>query len=104
MSPIPIDPSFATSGAEWNVGKVAPATGGDSQGSGFAGMLGNSLQQLATTQTDAATQSRALATGEATDPSEVVMAVEKAQLAMQMATTMRNKGVEVIQEMMRTQV
>ena len=32
------------------------------------------------------------------------MAVEKAQLSMQMATTMRNKGVEVIQELMRTQV
>ncbi len=32
------------------------------------------------------------------------MAVERARLEMQLATTLRNKGVEVVQELMRTQV
>ena len=102
---IPIDASFKTTGPEWGIGSVGSAKpAGDAQSSGFAGMLGNSLQQLSATQAEAATQSQALATGQAQDPAEVVMAVEKAQLSMQMATTMRNKGVEVIQELMRTQV
>ncbi len=106
MSPIPVSSGFSTTGPEWGVGSigsVAP-TEGVQGGGGFAGMLGNSIQSLATTQAEATTQSQALATGQAQDPAEVVMAVEKAQLAMQMATTMRNKGVEVIQELMRTQV
>lgn len=108
MSPIPaIDPSFATGGAEWKIGGLGGGNMGGTEGasgSSFGSMLGKQIQQVATTQTDAAEQSRALATGEATDPTEVVMSVERAQLAMQMATTMRNKGVEVVQELMRTQV
>jgi flagellar hook-basal body complex protein FliE len=102
---IPIDTSFSTTGPEWGIGSVGSAApAGDAKSSGFAGMLGSNLQSLAATQTEAAVQSQALATGQAQDPAEVVMAVEKAQLSMQMATTMRNKGVEVIQELMRTQV
>lgn len=106
MSPMPIGSEFSTTGPEWGIGSIGSATQGTgTQGAGgFAGMLGNSLQQLATTQTEASTQAQALATGEAQDPAQVVMAVEKAQLAMQMATTLRNKGVEVVQELMRTQV
>lgn len=90
-------------GAEWQIGPLegtqAPAKGGD-----FAGALGAQLEQLSATQTDAAQQSMALATGQASDPAEVVMAVERAQLAMQMASTLRNKGVEAVQELMRTTV
>ncbi len=106
MSPMPIDAAISTTGPEWGIGSVGSVTPseGVKGGGGFAGMLGNSIQSLATTQAEASAQSQALATGQATDPAEVVMAVEKAQLAMQMATTMRNKGVEVIQELMRTQV
>lgn len=104
MSLMPIDPSFAVGGPEWSIAPIAPAQPAGASGTGFAGMLGDQLQQLSVTQAEAASQSRLLATGEAQDPAEVVMAVEKAQLEMQMATTMRNKGVEVIQELMRTQV
>jgi flagellar hook-basal body complex protein FliE len=104
VSALPIDPSFATTGAEWNVGNVGSATGTSTPASGFGQMLSSQIQQVANTQTDAASQSQALATGQASDPSDVVMAVEKAQLSMQMATTLRNKGVEAIQEIMRTQV
>lgn len=107
MSPMPIGNEFSTTGPEWGIGSIGSVGAGQgaTQGpGGFAGMLGNSIQQLATTQTEASTQAQALATGEAQDPAQVVMAVEKAQLAMQMATTLRNKGVEVVQELMRTQV
>ncbi|MDO9352491.1 MAG: flagellar hook-basal body complex protein FliE [Solirubrobacteraceae bacterium] len=106
MSPIPATGALGgIGGPEWQIGGLGGVEPGQKTGSGnFGQMLGQQIQGVADTQTEAATQSRALATGEATDPTEVVMSVERAQLAMQMATTMRNKGVEVVQELMRTQV
>lgn len=98
---LPIAPTFSTIGGEWN---IAPVQSSAAPSGGFADALGGQIQQLSATQTDAASQSQALAVGDATDPAAVVMAVERAQLEMQMATTIRNKGVEAIQELMRTQV
>jgi flagellar hook-basal body complex protein FliE len=101
--PLPIDPSFATTGAEFNVGSVEPAqqSGG---GSGFGDMLSSSLQSLADTQNEAAGAAQALATGQASDPTAVVMAVERAQLAMQLASQIRTKAVEAAQDIFHTQV
>jgi flagellar hook-basal body complex protein FliE len=100
---IPIDPSFITSGGEWQIG--APGTAAPTQGSGgFGSVLGAQIGKLTDLQTDAASASRALATGQATDPTSVVMAVEKAQLAMQLAGQLRTKGVEAVQEILRTSV
>lgn len=109
MSPIPATSALGAlggiGGPEWQIGGIGGIEPAKPAGSGdFGAMLGQQIQSVADSQVDAATQSRALATGEATDPAEVVMSVERAQLAMQMATTMRNKGVEVVQELMRTQV
>ena len=67
-------------------------------------MLGDSISALAKTQNDAAAQAQALATGQADDPTAVVMAVERAQLSMQLAGQIRNKAVEAAQEIFRTQV
>jgi flagellar hook-basal body complex protein FliE len=67
-------------------------------------MLGQSLQSLAATQDQAATASDQLATGQASDPTAVVMAVERAQLAMQMASQIRTKAVEAAQDIFHTQV
>ena len=100
-----IDPSFAVSGAEWQVRPVEgvqPA--GNGSGSDFGSMLGDSIQALAKTQNDASAQATALATGQADDPTAVVMAVERAQLSMQLAGQIRNKAVEAAQEIFRTQV
>jgi flagellar hook-basal body complex protein FliE len=95
-----IDPSFAVNGAEWQLGSVeAPAeTSGD--GSAFGKMLSG----LQATQTEAAEASRALATGQAEDPTAVVMAVERAQLSMQLASQIRTKAVEATQTIFQTQV
>ena len=101
-----IDPSFAVSGAEWQVQPVEgiqPAAQAGS-GSDFGSMLGDSISALAKTQNDAASQSQALATGQADDPTAVVMSVERAQLSMQLAGQIRNKAVEAAQEIFRTQV
>jgi flagellar hook-basal body complex protein FliE len=106
----PIDPSFAVTGPEWSVGGVtapgaatdgAPAQGA---GAGFADMLGSSIQSLSATQEDAAAAARDLATGQASDPTQVVMAVERAQLSMQLASQIRTKAVEAVQEIFHSQV
>jgi len=99
-----IEAISAVSGAEWQIGPIdGPAPVGDSK-SGFGGMLGDALNGLQATQTEAAQASQDLATGKATDPTEVVMAVERAQLSMQLAGQIRTKAVEAAQEIFRTQV
>ena len=72
--------------------------------SGFGDLLGKSLGSLATTQQQAADAAQALATGQASDPTAVVMAVERAQLAMQLASQIRTKAVEAAQDIFHTQV
>jgi flagellar hook-basal body complex protein FliE len=100
-----IDPtSFATTGAEWQIAPVqAPAATAET-GQGFGGMLSDSIKSLEATQNDAAQASQDLATGKATDPTEVVMTVERAQLAMQLASQIRTKAVEAAQDIFHTQV
>lgn len=110
---MPIDPSMAIkamSGGEWNVGSVGtldgtPTTGaGATQGGGFGQVLTNQIGALEKSQTDAASASRSLADGTATDPTAAIVAVERAQLSMQLAAQLRTKGVEALQEIFRTQV
>ena len=112
---MPIDPSMAIKGlgggAEWNVGAIdgTPTTGatgiGPTQpGPSFASALGDQLGALEKSQNVAADASRSLADGTATDPTQAVVAVERAQLSMQLAAQLRTKGTEALQEIFRTQV
>ncbi len=106
---MPVDAITAV-GPEWQIAMpeatpvdgAAPASG--DAGGGFGGLLADQITNLQGLQTDAATQSQALAAGTAEDASQVVMAVEKAQLSMQLAASLRDKGVESFQEIFRTQV
>ena len=101
----PIDPSFVTSGADWNVGGVGsvdPSATAPTQG--FGGMLSNAISSLDTSQQQAAGAAQSLVDGTATDPSSVVMAVERAQLAMPLASQVRNKAVEAYNDVFHTQV
>jgi flagellar hook-basal body complex protein FliE len=110
--PLPIDPSMAVSGTEWQVPGIS-GVGSDVPGAGaatgapqesFGQMLSNQVQGLQGLQTDAAQQSQALASGQAADPSQVVMAVERARLGMQLASQIRTKLVEAQQDVFHTQV
>ena len=101
---MPVDPTFAVGGPEWRIdGPAAPAPAQE-QGEGFGAMLGKSLQALSDSQADAAKASQALATGQAEDPTAVMMAIERAQLAMQLASRIRTKAVEAAQDIFHTQV
>jgi flagellar hook-basal body complex protein FliE len=99
---------FSVSGPEWSVSGVEPiadagAGAGAGQGS-FGDMLASSLDNLTGLQRDAAASARALADGTATDVSEVVMAVERARLSMQLAAQIRQRGVEALQDVFHTTV
>ena len=111
MPAIPIDPSLAVSGGEWSVGGLGdggiPATTDGAQGAGnseFGGMLADQIGRLEKLQTDAAQGARELAAGTASDPTEVIMAVERARLSMQLASQIRTKAVEAVQDIFHTQI
>lgn len=78
--------------------------GSTNGGGGFAGALGNALQALQQTQTTADSAATQLATGQATDPTAAVAAVENAQLAMELASQISNKAVAAVQTILQTQV
>ena len=109
--PLPIDPTMGVSGAEWQIAPVeqppgigeAAAPAPDAAG-GFGGVLGDAISALTKTQTDAAVGAQQLAAGTVEDPTAVVMAVERAQLAMQLASQVRTKVVEAAQDLFHTQV
>jgi flagellar hook-basal body complex protein FliE len=110
MPAIPVDPSFAVSGGDWAVtfgdGGIPAASGapGAAGGSDFGGMLADQIGALEKSQTAAAKGARELAAGTAADPTAVVMAVERARLTMQLASTLRTKAVDAIQDIFHTQV
>jgi flagellar hook-basal body complex protein FliE len=109
MPAIPVDPSFAVSGGDWNVAGVGdggvPAQRNDGAGAtDFGSALADQIGALEKLQTEAAEGARQLAAGTAADPAEVVMAVERARLSMQLASQIRTKSVEAIQDIFHTQV
>jgi flagellar hook-basal body complex protein FliE len=104
---MPIDPAFSVAGPEFRIDGIArpgESTAPKADGVGFGDVLGKSLESLSTSQQEAADAAQALATGQASDPTAVVMAVERAQLAMQLASQIRTKAVEAAQDIFHTQV
>jgi len=105
---MPIDPTFSVAGPEFRIDGLGGAGSTEAtpstDGVGFGDLLGKSLQSLSTSQAEAADAAQALATGQAEDPTAVVMAVERAQLAMQLASQIRTKAVEAAQDIFHTQV
>jgi flagellar hook-basal body complex protein FliE len=101
---MPVDPSMAVRGAEWQIAPLEPMQAPAETGSGFGDMLGGALDSLAKSQTEASAGAQALAAGTAQDPTAVVMAVERAQLSMQLASQIRTKLVEAAQDIFHTQI
>jgi flagellar hook-basal body complex protein FliE len=104
--PMPIDPSMLAKGTEWGIDPVEPATQATQAtgGAGFGSFLSSKIGELSKLQDDAASSAQALASGTATDPSAVVMSVEKARLSMQLASQIRTKAIEAVNDVFHTQV
>ena len=101
---IPIDPSFLTKGAEWQIQSPTATPSQGQSGQNFGGALTQAIQGLESSQTQAAQAADSLASGTASDPSSVVMSVERARLAMQLASQIRTKAVEAETDIFHTQV
>jgi flagellar hook-basal body complex protein FliE len=101
---LPIDPSFLAKGVEWQIQSPTATAGQQQGGQSFGGALSQAIQGLADQQTQASDAAQSLAAGTASDPSSVVMAVERAQLSMQLASQIRTKAVEAETDIFHTQV
>ncbi len=102
-----IVPPVGALGAEFQIPGVAaadPVAGASGAGGSFGDMLSQQIGNLTSLQETAASASQSLANGTATDVASVVTAVEKAQLAMQLAGQIRTKGSEAINDIFHTQI
>ena len=99
--------------SEWSVGGVGgvgalgqdPAAAVSPAGSGsFSGALTSALSSLEQTQAQGTSAAQALATGQLSDPTQAVTAVENASLAMDLASQIRTKLVDSVQNVFQTQV
>ena len=98
---------LALAGTDWVGPEFAVEAPGAPEATGeegFGSLLADQIGALQARQDDAAVQAQALATGTADDVGSVVMAVERAQLSMQLAAQLRNRATEAYQEIFRTQV
>lgn len=88
---------------------VAPAgaaggTGAIAGGGGFANLLSQKLGGVVDLQNEADAASQAVATGKSSDLAGATVAVEKASIAIDLVSAIRNKAIDAYQEIMRMQV
>jgi flagellar hook-basal body complex protein FliE len=76
----------------------APAAIGKANGISFQDLLVDSIQQVNTMQLEADQAVETMFTGGDVNPAEVLTAVQKADLAFRLTMQMRNKLMEVYQE------
>jgi flagellar hook-basal body complex protein FliE len=105
---MPVDPTAALRvAAEWQVPGVEGVEGASpvgGAGSGAGRGFGSLLASLSDVQADASSAARDLAAGTATDVASAVTAIDRARLAMQMASQIRTKAVEATLDVFHTQV
>lgn len=70
----------------------------------FSDVLSQALKQVETDLKSSEEMSKLASIGEAKDLHQVMIAMEKADLSLQLAVQVRNKVVEAYQEMMRMQI
>jgi flagellar hook-basal body complex protein FliE len=80
------------------------AGGATEGGASFVSIMREQLDQMVEMQNNAAQLQQQLAAGQITDVNQVVLAVQKADLALNFALQLRNKVIEAYQEISRMQV
>jgi flagellar hook-basal body complex protein FliE len=82
----------------------ASAAGAAQGPSSFGAMLAQKIGEVSDLQTQADQAAQAVATGQSSDLAGASVATEKAAIAIELATGIRNKIVDAYQEVMRMQV
>ena len=75
-----------------------------SEGGSFADTLNNAIDKVNKVQSEADVKMQELASGKTNNIPEVMMAVEKADIAMKLMMSVRNKVIDAYQEIMKMQV
>jgi flagellar hook-basal body complex protein FliE len=107
MTQIPGIGSLSTPLLDAAGGGLKDATGTAGAGKpagGFANMISDQLTKLNESQGQANKVADDLATGRVDDVAQAMLSVEKANVQLQYATQLRNKGIEAYQEILRMQV
>jgi len=103
MSITPIDRTIAA--IQPLAPRPAQEAGSLQEGSAsFVSIMREQLDQLVEMQNSAEVMQQQLAAGQITDVNQVVLAVQKADLALNFALQLRNKVIEAYQEISRMQV
>lgn len=84
--------------------KSVAAIGKSADGQDFASFFQNALGEVNKLQFEADAASKKLATGAVQDIAPVVIAAEKASIALQFTVQVRNKVIDAYNEVMRMQV
>ena len=84
--------------------RPAPEQAERSSSSPFLQRLGEAVREVNQLQQEAGTQATRLATGEANSVEDVVIAMEKADLALQLTVQVTQRAVEAYREISRMQV
>ncbi len=90
-----------TQGKFGGLGRPAPLREEPSEGQSFGELLMKKLNELEQLQERADTLSQAYAAGEPVELADVVMAITRAELALNLAVEVRNRVVEAYQELAR---
>ncbi len=99
----PLGPSEWSVGGVGSVGQNGTAATGSGDGS-FGSALTGAINSLETSQANATTASQQLATGQLTDPTQAITSVENASLAMDLASQVRTKLVDAVNQVFQTQM
>jgi flagellar hook-basal body complex protein FliE len=83
---------------------IQPSGSPDKMLGSFKQLLEDSVNQVNNLQTQADTLAQQMASGKADNLHEVMLALNKASLALEFTIQVRNKVIEAYQEIMRTQV
>jgi flagellar hook-basal body complex protein FliE len=98
--------------SEWSVGSIGgigpgPNAAVNPTGSGngsFGDALTGAINSLDQTQVNASNTAQQLATGQITDPTQAIVSVENASLAMDLASQIRTKLTDAVNNVFQTQV
>jgi flagellar hook-basal body complex protein FliE len=99
----PLGPSEWSVGGVGSVGQNGTAATGSGDGS-FGSALTGAINSLETSQANATTASQQLATGQLSDPTQAITSVENASLAMDLASQIRTKLVDAVNQVFQTQM
>ena len=86
------------------VGTLKPNAGVNEAGESFADTLKNAVGKVNELQVQADVKMQQLATGETTDIADVKISAEKADIALRLMNSVRNKMIDAYHEIMKMQV